>query len=202
MNLNRFCAFSSLFALPDYKIIGTAVLLALAAVAIGLLIVKKRAKPVNLLLTGGVCALLIAALLLTDFQSVSDRRQPLETAGEGQPYVELRVQCAALLAVARPDELPDGGVELFPETRLVYVEGESVDGLLTRAAKSAGLTVDRQAGYVQGINGIYEKAYGEMSGWVFTVNGEMPPVSAVDCVLSPGDRVEWRYSTDLLSEMG
>lgn len=202
MNPNRFCAFASPLALPLYKTVGVAILLAAAAIAVGLLIAKKRAKPIPLLTTGGICALLIAALLLTDFRSVSDYRQPLDTAGEGQPYVELRVQCAALLAVADPDQLPEGGVELFPETRLVYIEGESVDELLDRAAGSVGFFVDRQAGYVQGIAGIYEKAYGEMSGWIFTVNGEMPPVSAADYVLSEGDRVEWRYSTDLMAEMG
>lgn len=199
MNANLFFKASPLFSLPAYKWIGGAVLLALTAGAILFLAVKKKAGPANLILTAAIGAVLTAALMLTNFRPASDYRNPVQTAGEGEPAVELTVQCAALSDVADPDDLPDGGVNLFPTARLPYIEGESVDELLTRAANSAGFTVDRESGYVRGIAGVYEKAYGEMSGWIFTVNGEMPSVSAADCILSDGDRVEWRYCLDMMS---
>ncbi len=192
---------AAVFGMPTYKLIGLAVLLVLTAAAILLLIVKKKAKPANLILTAVIGAVLITLLMLVNLQSADSYRSPAETAGEDSPAVELVIRCDSLIGRADPTLLQRDGL-LFPPTRLAYIEGETVDELLTRAAKSAGFTVDREAGYVRGIAGIYEKAYGEMSGWIFTVNGEMPMDSALECILSPGDRVEWRYSTDLLSEMG
>ena len=48
--------------------------------------------------------------------------------------------------------------------------------------------------YVQGINHIYEFSCGELSGWLYSVNGEFGNVSAADYKLKDGDSVKWQYS--------
>ena len=47
--------------------------------------------------------------------------------------------------------------------------------------------------YVSAIAGLAEKEHGDMSGWVFTVNGSTINTSASDYSLSDGDQVRWSY---------
>ncbi len=49
--------------------------------------------------------------------------------------------------------------------------------------------------YVQSINGLAERAYGETSGWMYSVNGEYPQVGCSSYSLRAGDVVIWHYST-------
>ena len=51
--------------------------------------------------------------------------------------------------------------------------------------------------YMSGINYIYELAYGDLSGWVYLVNGERPSVGCDAYKLSDGDVIEWHYSLEL-----
>ena len=48
--------------------------------------------------------------------------------------------------------------------------------------------------YVRGISNIYEKDFGDLSGWIYTVNGEIPSLGCSKYKLSPGDVVEWKYT--------
>ncbi|MCI7730612.1 DUF4430 domain-containing protein [Enorma burkinafasonensis] len=47
--------------------------------------------------------------------------------------------------------------------------------------------------YVSAIGGLAEKEHGDMSGWVYTVNGNTVNTSASSYVLSDGDQVSWFY---------
>ena len=58
------------------------------------------------------------------------------------------------------------------------------------------LDIDAAGTYIRGIDGISERDFGALSGWVFRVNGEYPNVSCADFALSPGDTVEWIYTTE------
>ena len=48
--------------------------------------------------------------------------------------------------------------------------------------------------YVEGIGNLNEFDCGGTSGWMFSVNGEVPSVSAGEYVLKDGDIVRWYYS--------
>ena len=56
--------------------------------------------------------------------------------------------------------------------------------------------------YVRGIGYVTEFGFGELSGWMYTVNGEFPDVSVSDQVLGSGDVVEFRYTCDLGRDVG
>ena len=51
--------------------------------------------------------------------------------------------------------------------------------------------------YVEGIGNLYAFDGGELSGWVYAVNGIFPEVSASAYTLADGDTVEWMYTCDL-----
>lgn len=50
--------------------------------------------------------------------------------------------------------------------------------------------------YVQGIDGLAGGDFGDMSGWMFEVNGEMSDVSCSEATLADGDVVTWLYVTE------
>ena len=51
--------------------------------------------------------------------------------------------------------------------------------------------------YVNGINYLYEYAYGELSGWIYSVNAVTPSIGCGSYILEDGDEVLWQYTTDL-----
>lgn len=80
------------------------------------------------------------------------------------------------------DTLASGSVEL----------AEGATALDALQALPVEVTVeDSQYGaYVSAIDGV---AGEDMQGWTFTVNGDMPPVSAGETTVEPGDVVVWSY---------
>ena len=50
--------------------------------------------------------------------------------------------------------------------------------------------------YIRGIAYIYELEYGDLSGWIYRVNGESPSVGCGSYILSDGDRIVWHYSLE------
>ena len=56
--------------------------------------------------------------------------------------------------------------------------------------------------YVEGISNIYEFDCGELSGWMYKVNGWFPNYGCSRYQLKPGDRVEWVYTCDLGDDVG
>lgn len=56
------------------------------------------------------------------------------------------------------------------------------------------ITVDSEYGkYVEVIDGLANGAYGDASGWVYTVSGEEAVVACDDYKLEDGDSVQWSY---------
>ena len=51
--------------------------------------------------------------------------------------------------------------------------------------------------YIAGINYLYEFDFGELSGWTYRVNGEVPSVGCDKYELKDGDKVEWIYTCEL-----
>ena len=56
--------------------------------------------------------------------------------------------------------------------------------------------------YIEGINNLYEFDAGELSGWMYCVNGEFPNYGSSGYKVKPGDKIEWHYSCDLGRDVG
>ena len=56
--------------------------------------------------------------------------------------------------------------------------------------------------YIEGINYLYEFDGGNLSGWMYKVNGWFPNYGCSSYYLSDGDVIEWVYTCDLGKDVG
>ena len=98
--------------------------------------------------------------------------------------------------------VPEEGV-ILPLTEVVFYEGESVFNVLQREMKRNKIHMEFEntpmfnSAYIEGINNLYEFDCGELSGWMYKVNGWFPNYGCSRYRLKEGDVVEWVYTCDL-----
>ncbi len=120
----------------------------------------------------------------------------------------LSVKCSTILDnmdMLKPEKhslVPDNGI-IFPEKEVMFYEGESVFNVLLREMKRAGIHMEYvntpiyKSAYIEGINNLYEFDCGELSGWIYRVNGLKPDYGCSRYPLSEGDRIEFDYTCNL-----
>ena len=97
---------------------------------------------------------------------------------------------------------------ILPPTEVKFYEGESVFQVLKRTCKQKGIHMEFEntpiynSAYIEGINNLYEFDVGELSGWMYSVNGWYPNYGCSRYALKDGDNVEWRYTCDLGYDVG
>ncbi len=100
------------------------------------------------------------------------------------------------------DILPQGGI-IYPKTEVIFYTGESVFNVLTRELKKNRIHIDfantpmYNTIYIKGISNLYERDCGELSGWIYAVNGKVPGYGCSQYILSDGDEIEFMYTCDL-----
>jgi len=103
--------------------------------------------------------------------------------------------------------IPKDGV-IFSARTVSFKEGESVFDVLQREMRNAGIHMEASftpmynSAYVEGINNLYEFDAGELSGWMYRVNGWFPNYGASRYQLEDGDVVEWLYTAELGADIG
>ena len=103
--------------------------------------------------------------------------------------------------------VPSDGV-ILGETEVVFYEGETVFNLLRREMKKNKIHMEFNevpmygSAYIEGIANIYEFDCGELSGWMYKVNGWFPNYGCSRYQLKAGDKVEWVYTCDLGIDVG
>ncbi len=108
---------------------------------------------------------------------------------------------------AKSAVVPADGV-IYAEREVVFNEGESVFNVLVREMKQNKIHLEfvntpiYNSAYIEGIGNLYEFDCGELSGWMYRVNGEFPNYGCSRCMLKSGDRVEWVYTCDLGKDVG
>jgi hypothetical protein len=55
---------------------------------------------------------------------------------------------------------------------------------------------------IAGINNLYEFDVGELSGWMYKVNGWYPNYGCSRYQVKDGDLIEWNYTCDLGRDLG
>lgn len=162
--------------------------------------VAKKRNYKNMLLIGLLCAAAIGIVLLTDFQTVSEHYDQQTASVEnaiGTASICIRCDTIKTQAAAH---IPSDGV-ILETGEFAIAQGDTVYDLLQRATAAAQIHIEATGGtdsaYIKGIGNIYEFDFGELSGWVYHVNGESPAVSCGAYQLRDGDVVEWLYTLDL-----
>lgn len=113
----------------------------------------------------------------------------------------------ARLSKEKVDIVPENGV-VFAEKSVVFYEGESVFNLLVREMKQNKIHLEfertpvENGAYIEGIANLYEFDCGELSGWMYKVNGNFPNYGCSQYKLKSGDKVEWVYTCDLGRDVG
>lgn len=103
--------------------------------------------------------------------------------------------------------VPEDGV-ILPATQVTFYDGESVFNVLQREMKKAKIHMEFEntpiynSAYIEGINNLYEFDCGELSGWMYKVNGWFPNYGCSRYQLKDGDIIEWVYTCDLGVDVG
>ncbi|MFB0920850.1 MAG: DUF4430 domain-containing protein [Oscillospiraceae bacterium] len=130
-----------------------------------------------------------------------------------QETCTLSVSCAVLLdnmtllSKEKWALVPASGT-IFAGKTVTFYEGESVFNLLSREMKNAGIQMEfvntpmYSSAYIEGIGNLYEFDAGELSGWVYEVNGWFPNYGCSLYKLHDGDIVRWLYTCDLGKDVG
>ena len=125
----------------------------------------------------------------------------------------ISVRCDTVLQSL--DSLEDGKEEIVPgngiilnETTAVFYNGESVFNVLVRELKRNKIHLEfvntpiYNSAYIEGIGNLYEFDCGDLSGWMYKVNGWFPNYGCSSYTLKDGDKIEWVYTCNLGKDVG
>ncbi|WP_235947137.1 DUF4430 domain-containing protein [Paenibacillus glycinis] len=125
----------------------------------------------------------------------------------------LSVSCKTILD--NLDQLDKDKLEVLPADGVIYrsqkvsfYEGESVFDVLLREMKKNKIQMEFEmtplynSNYIEGIHNLYEFDCGELSGWMYKVNGWFPNYGSSRYLLKDGDVVDWVYTCDLGRDVG
>ena len=133
--------------------------------------------------------------------------------GDAEYTCTLSISCATILdnmdlcKEEKRELVPEDGWILQPMT-VTFYEGESVFNVLQRTCKQQKIHIEFEntpvynSAYIEGINNLYEFDVGELSGWMYSVNGWFPIYGCSRYLLKDGDVVEWKYTCDLGNDIG
>ena len=165
-----------------------------------LYLLKKRNKK-NFIAIAIVTVLAIAFVGLTNFQSTDDYYSGKNVNKENVVgTVTLTIRCDTIVGKSDSEYIPSDGI-ILDTTEFAIEENESVYDILTEAAQKYNIQLENTGAegmvYIAGINYLYEFAFGDLSGWMYYVNGEEPSVGCDEYILSNGDTIEWLYTCEL-----
>ena len=121
-----------------------------------------------------------------------------KTEQAGDKVCNLEVECLevlenkAQLNAEKTDFIPDDGY-IKKSGDVYFSDGESVMDVVLRELKRKKIHFDKSGNYISGINNLYAGDCGEMSGWVYTVNGESPTVDMASYKLKEGDQIVIKF---------
>ena len=125
----------------------------------------------------------------------------------------ISIECSTILD--HMEDLKETKKEFVPqdgwilkETQVSFKSGETVFDILKQICGEQGIhmasryTPLYKSYYVEGINQLYEFDCGKNTGWMYSVNGKYPNYGCSSYKLEDGDKIEWRYTCNLGSDVG
>ena len=149
-----------------------------------------------------------AFVCLTDFSSAGNYYSDASDKTDAVGTVTLSISCEKIAGLSDIDLIPKDGV-ILPATEFCICDDDTVFTVLTEAAKEYGIQLDNSGAvsnsggqvYIKGIGYVYEFDFGELSGWIYRVNGKTPSVGCGSYGLHDGDIIEWVYSLELGNDL-
>lgn len=125
-----------------------------------------------------------------------------------EKYVTISITCNTILnnlnkvTEGKKEIIPSNGV-IMGEKKIEIKDGDTVFDVLVRETRQQRIHMDfmmspvYNSAYIKGINNIYEFDGGDLSGWMYSVNGVFPNYGCSQYQLKDGDSIQWKYTCDL-----
>lgn len=158
-----------------------------------------------------IILLFIMLFLLANFEDNTHFYQ--KVISQGDLCVTVSIDCSSILSnLPVLDEslqgtayVPEDGT-ILPPSDVYITAGDSVLDALKIVTKENKIqleyTQSPNDSYVEGINYIYEFSCGELSGWMYKVNGTFAPKGCNSYIPEDGDIIEWIYTCNLGKDVG
>lgn len=125
--------------------------------------------------------------------------------------IEIRCDTLAgtgnLQKLEKEEWVPSDGTILKP-TKVTIDKGKSVYDVLLSVCRNNSIPIDAEytqmysGYYVKGINFLYEFDGGDLSGWMYRVNGDFPNYGCSNYIVKEGDMISWLYTCDMGTDIG
>ena len=149
---------------------------------------------------------------LKNKEEVAPKEKPEENS-KSKHTCTISIECGTILD--NWSNLNKNKAEFVPQdgwimgsTTVEFNEGDTVYDVLTKACKESKILMEASytpmygSYYIEGINQLYEFDCGNLSGWMYRVNGWYPNYGCSKYEVSDGDNIEWKYTCDLGRDVG
>lgn len=127
-------------------------------------------------------------------------------------YCKLTVSCKTAvgnsnLKDSKKSIVPSSGI-IYSTKKVEFQKGDTVYDVLRRETKKSGIHMDSAKSpgydtqYIKGIGNLYEFDCGDLSGWMYQVNGSFPHYGCSQYEVKNGDDIQWQYTCDLGEDIG
>lgn len=167
--------------------------------------IRKRRHIKNYIAVLMALTLAVVTVCVTDIQTAENYYNSDNITKENAiGTVTMTIRCDTVAGKTNSQYIPEDGV-ILKNTEFAIEEGDTVFTILTEAARTYNLQIEHtgteQMAYVSGIQYLYELDFGDLSGWVYHVNGKSPSVGCGEYALKDGDIIEWIYSCKLGNDL-
>lgn len=148
-----------------------------------------------------------------DNTQTSTTEVPTTEAKKDTVQCTISIACNTLLD--NLDALPKNKHKLVPqdgmllkETTVTVEKGKTVFDVLQKATKDASIPLEYsftpafKSYYIEGIGNLYEFDGGQLSGWMYNVNGEFPNYGCSSYTVHDKDVIKWVYTCNLGKDVG
>lgn len=120
-------------------------------------------------------------------------------------YCTIEIRCDEILnnmgnlTPGKEAYVPSNGV-ILATSSVEFTEGETVFDIIQRTCSTLGIHLEYSftpmydSYYIEGINNLYEKDCGSLSGWLYKVNGWFPNYGCSKYTVAEGDTIVWTYT--------
>ncbi len=140
----------------------------------------------------------------TQSPSLSTEKSP-ETTTRFANSVSMVIQCKEAVEYMKvnPEKtkayksiVPNDGI-MLNQSDIQFQQGDTVLDILERVTKEKKIILKENGGFVSNIGGLVvkAKAFGEQSGWLYSVNGEFPKIGVAVYQVKDGDKIELMFVT-------
>lgn len=183
----------------NYKFWVVSAIAALTAVLIIVFLVRKKRSKKDFILILLVAIAATTFVLFTNFESTQSHYDSAFSEKDALGSVTLSISCETL-ANEKSNYIPNDGI-ILEETTFEFEAEDTVYDVLTQACKKNKIQIEINGSsgsvYVEGINNIYEMDFGDLSGWMYCVNGDFPSVGCGEYKVHSGDSIKWIYTREM-----